>query len=84
MKYPIHSMPVEWGLQTIVYQTIVILLCVFIIKISEHIDLWHQVLEEINVSWIMVLVAWTMLIVSIVYIAVGITVVVLRDKKLDD
>lgn len=77
-------MPIEWGLQTIVYQIPVILLCVFIIKISEHIDLWHQVLEEINVSWAMIILAWTMLIISIVYIAVGITVVVFRDKKISD
>ena len=77
-------MPIEWGLQTIVYQIPVILLCVFIIKISEHIDLWHQVLEEINVSWAMIILAWTMLIISIVYIAVGITVVLFRDKSIND
>ena len=77
-------MPISWGFQTIIYQIPIILLCIFIIKISEHIDLWHQVLEEINVSWAMVILAWTMLIISIVYIAVGITVILLRDKSLSE
>ena len=79
----LHSMPIEWGLQTIIYQVPVILLCIFIIKLSEHIELWHQVLEEINVSWMMILLAWTMLIISIVYIAVGITVVIFKDRSAD-
>ena len=80
----VHSMPTEWGYQTIVYQIPLILLCVFTIKISEHIDLWLQVLETINVSWIMIAVAWTMLIISIVYIAIGITVILFRDKSNKD
>jgi hypothetical protein len=79
-----HAMPTAWGYQEIIYAVPIILLCTFIIKLSENLELWHQVINHIGMSPFMIWVTWIILIYTFFKVAIGIVMIILKDKKLDD
>ena len=79
-----HSMPSAWGYQEIIYAVPIILLFTFLIRLSEDTELWHQVIQNIGMSPFMISVAWIILIYTFFKLSVGIVMIILKDKKLDD
>lgn len=78
----IHAMPSDFGIRFIIYSIPVFILCLFIIRLSQHKELWQEVIDTVDMSPIIVLnLAYGLLVVTIVLIAVGITVIILRDRK---
>lgn len=77
-------MPSAWGYQELIYAVPIILLCSFIIKLSQNLELWHQVIVYIGMSPFMISVAWIILLYTFFKVAVGIIMIVLKDKDLPD
>ena len=77
----IHSMPYEFGFQFIFYSIPVLILCSFIIKISNDPDLWWRVIESVDMSPIILLIAWGISYLTVILIAVGLTIILTKDRK---
>ena len=79
-----HAMPYTYGIFMIVLGIIYLPLALFVIKVSNDLELWRQVLISINMSPF--LIVWTYCSLGIMgfFIASGIYVIVTRDRNLED
>lgn len=77
-------MPSAWGWQELIYAVPIILLCSFVIKLSQNLELWREVIGYIGMSPFMISVAWIILLYTCFKAVVGIIMIVLKDKELPE
>ncbi len=77
-------MPYMYGIFMIVLGIIYLPLALFVIKVSNDLELWRQVLISINMSPFLIVQTYCSLGIMGFFIASGIYVIVTRDRNLQD
>ncbi len=77
----IHSMPTEFGAMWIIFAVPVLIICSFIIRISHNEYLWREVIQFVDYSPLILMVAWFYVAISFILIGAGITIMILKDPK---
>ena len=60
---------------------ITVILCIFIIKISENTELWSSVISDVNMSPIVILIAWGVMMYSVMKAGIGGYILFTKDRK---
>ena len=76
-----HAIPFQVGFKFIIFPIFVLLLCSFVIRVSQNEQLWWQVINYIDMSQFILIIAWVMVAVCVYFIAIGITILITKDKK---
>jgi len=77
-----HAIPDMWPIWYFILDPfIIVILCIFIIKISENTDLWRQVITDVNMSPIVILIAWAVMAYSFMKTGIGVYILFTKDRK---
>ena len=77
-----HAIPDMWPVWYFICDPfIIVMLCIFIIKISENTSLWRQVITWTDMSPIVILIAWAVMAYSFMKIGIGVYILFTKDRK---
>lgn len=79
-----HSYPVDPLIRIVIEKFATILVCSFVIFLGNHEqELWNQVLEEINVSYLIYYLAWGVVFYSVYRMSIVLVMIAKHDKSAD-
>ena len=79
-----HAMPYTYGIFMIILGVGYLPLALFVIRVSNDLELWRHVLLSINMSPFVILWTYCSLGIMGFFIATGVYVIVTRDRNLED
>lgn len=80
-----HSYPVDPLIRIVIEKFVTIIVCSFIIFLGNHSPtLWHMVLEEINISFIIYYLAWGLVFYSIYRMSIALVMILKHDNLADN